>query len=155
MVDSQEVIADAVSNINKQIENKAEVKETIDNNLLTYDEQWAIILGEGIEYVTLSGYKLYIKPLTIRQKKLFLEFSKINDEKMSSNKQTDYVIDILHKILSVDKDELECNVDEEDLLNIHSILIYAHVKGRKVFEKKSLTVQELKDFTKDLLTIAK
>lgn len=151
---SKTVIEKAVDNINSQIEKEVKEEninlEPVKDDKLSEDEQWAIIAGEGIKYITITGYELFVKPLTIGQKEIVNSFINLDEKKMSLEEQANFTIKQYSEIFNIDKQILKDNLDDTDLVDIYSLLMYSSLKGRSIFEKKNLTVSEIKVFTDNL-----
>ena len=122
---------------------KAIKETTIDD--LTPMEELNILEEKGAEYIFKNGektYKMYIKPLTIRQQRQITE----HDEKIKVAPQLEQKLITLKlwaELFNADYDELESACTDDDFVNVWAVLAVVQFNGRSIFKKKVIDNKEL------------
>ena len=122
---------------------KAIKETTIDD--LTPMEELNILEEKGAEYIFNNGektYKMYIKPLTIRQQRQIAE----HDEKIKVAPQLEQkliTLKLWSELFNADYDELESACTDDDFVNVWAVLAVVQFHGRSIFKKKVIDNKEL------------
>lgn len=114
---------------------------------LTQDEEYRILMGQGIEYKN-GNFTVMIPPLKISEIKLLDKITKISvDPKLDAVQRMDGILEILAKILKKSKKELEDNLYRDDLDSIITLFAYSVSEGKKIFQKKSIMASKVQQMT--------
>ena len=114
-----------------------------DTPAISDEDEYRILMGEGVVFKA-GDLDLIIPPFKIKEIKILNSISSL----MASNKtdeieKLDKIIQILSKVLKVDKDLLEENLYKDDLETILGLCTFSIIRGKDMFKKKSITVSEM------------
>jgi len=118
-------------------------QEEQDTPAISDEDEYRILMGEGIEFKA-GELNLIIPPFKIKEVKILNSITDLMiDPKIDEIKKLDAIIDIFSKVLKVDKETLEENLYKEDLDTILGLCTFSILKGKDMFKKKRITVQEM------------
>lgn len=138
----EEAKADLLKQIHQEEQSGIAINNT--NSKMSFEEDYRILLGEGIEYPTSGGAKIIVPPLKIFEIKMVNDIGKINlDKTLDHIAKLDKIIGALATVLKVDQKLLEENCDAHDLEQIVALLTFSIAKGREMFKKKQVTALEM------------
>ena len=116
----------------------------VEGKPITDEETFCILTGEGVEYITDGGLKIYLQPLRIRQyrlmAKLLKQFGDLSDPEKLDNALNEISI-IFAELFKVTQDQIEDNCILEDYKIIIGLLATVASEGKNLYKKKELSVK--------------
>jgi len=130
-------------------------QEEQDTPAISDEDEYRILMGEGIVFKA-GKLDLIIPPFKIKEIKILNSMTDLMiDPNVDEIKRLDGIIDILSKVLKVDKETLEENLYKEDLDTILGLCTFSILKGKDMFKKKRITVQEMEAINNYMETLDK
>ncbi len=112
---------------------------------LTDEEEYIVLTGKKIKYVTQGGVELQIPQLTIYDSDLLASINKRITEKITLKQLDDIKIEVFAEITKTDVKDWHKKdmISFEDFENIEGILNYVFIRRKKAFEKKTIKKEEI------------
>lgn len=139
-------------------EKTAQIKASIEKHEgpeLTEQEEYTIIAGKGIKYVTAGGMELYIPQIALYDMDLMYAIDKAIEEK-TIREVFKTKRDVFAELTNTNKEDWDKKgmVTLEDLDNIQDIINYVIVHRKKLFEKKTISKKAIHESVISKLTSA-
>lgn len=118
--------------------------ESVEGKPLTEEEEWKILSGQGIEYIS-EGYSLIVPPIKIKQIEYLHKIEKLhNDKTIPDTEKFNVILESVSELVKKPKDELAEHFYVSDLINIINLLTFSFLHGKKMYQKKTVKKSELK-----------